>query len=339
MIRIHLFQFHKVTDMIEYRFPRAKLLTAIALLGAVLFSSCAGRGSADARTADATAPAATPATEASAAKPTVAVSILPQAWFVRRIAAGRIEPLTLVGKGQSPHSWEASPRRLEELSRAAAWITVGIEFEHALEPKVRSLYPAMTIADGSRGVAFRKLEAHSHGEEQATEEKHAEETADGRDPHFWLGREGAERLAENVRDTLVMVDPGGAETFRSNCATLIKEIDTLFDSLIADLAPLRGTTAFVFHPAFGYFLDEFGIEQEAVETGGKEPTPQALSALIREAKADGARVIFVQAQFPTAAARTVAQAIGGEVAEIDDLAEDWDANLRRMGDALRKTAR
>ena len=329
--------------MIEYGSPLTGALLGAALLGvlttAALSASCAGKGAA----AGTGAATESPASSASA-KPTIAVSILPQAWFVRRIAADRVEPLVLVGKGQSPHSWEPSPRSLEELSRAAAWVTVGIDFERALEPKVRALYPGMRIADGSRNVAFRKLEAHSHEDGEVRQENGSEraeggqDAADGRDPHFWLGRDGAERLAENIRDLLSAIDPEGAETFASNSATLVQEIDALFASLRADLASLKGTTAFVYHPAFGYFLDEFGMVQEAVETGGKEPTAKNLSSLIREAKDDGAKVIFVQVQFPSAAARTVARAIGGEVVEIDDLAEDWDANLRRMGAALRKAA-
>jgi len=59
-----------------------------------------------------------------------------------------------------------------------------------------------------------------------------------------------------------------------------------------------------------------------------------LAALIAEAKADGAKVIFVQPQFPVNAAKTVARAIGGVVVEIDALAPDWLANIGRIGDAL-----
>jgi hypothetical protein len=70
--------------------------------------------------------------------------------------------------------------------------------------------------------------------------------------------------------------------------------------------------------------------------GGKEPTQKALSALIQEAKNDGAKVMFVQPQFPASAARTVAQAIGGIVVEIDALAPDWLDNMARIGATLRR---
>jgi zinc transport system substrate-binding protein len=94
---------------------------------------------------------------------------------------------------------------------------------------------------------------------------------------------------------------------------------------------------FVYHPAFGYFLDEFGIRQEAVESGGKEPTPRILSQLIEKAKQKGAAAIFVQSQFPVHTAQAVADAAGAVLAPLDPLAPDWLANIRSMGEVLYKT--
>ncbi len=92
----------------------------------------------------------------------------------------------------------------------------------------------------------------------------------------------------------------------------------------------------MYHPAFGYFLDTFGILQEAVETGGKEPSSRVLSELIKRAREERVRVIFVQAQFPPQAAKTVADAVGARVVPLDPLAEDWLENIRRMGEALKQ---
>jgi zinc transport system substrate-binding protein len=95
----------------------------------------------------------------------------------------------------------------------------------------------------------------------------------------------------------------------------------------------------VYHPAFGYFLDDFGIKQEAVETGGREPTPRQLGALIAKAKAEKVQVIFVQAQFPVESARTAARAAGAELVSLDPLSGDWLANIRVMGEALARSKR
>ena len=268
--------------------------------------------------------------------PVVVVSILPQAYFVERIAGSRVRPVVLVGPGQSPHAYEPTPRQMAELSSASMWLTVGSEFERALKPKVAALYPKLAIIDTTARVTFRNLDSHAHeGEAGGNDDGNGA----GLDPHVWLGRQAVEAMAAAIRDGLSASDPAGAAAYAANHDAFVRDVEAAFTALAGDLAPLRGKPVFVYHPSFGYFFDEFGIIQEAVETGGKEPTQKALATLIQEARADGAQVIFVQPQFPASAARTVAQAIGGAVVEIDALAPDWMDNIKRMGTALRKAVK
>jgi len=266
--------------------------------------------------------------------PTVVVSILPQSEFVNRIAGDRVKVLTLVGPGASPHTYEPTPRQMAELSGASVWFTVGVEFENALLPKVKALYPRLKIVDTSKNVVFRTLEANSQSV-LAAGLGVADES--GRDPHIWLGLDASKIQLAVVMNTLSAMKPADADFFRANHDAYMKDIETIFASLKKDLAPLRGSTVFVYHPSFGYFFDNFGIIQEAVEVGGKEPTQKTLAALIKLARDDKAKVIFVQKQFPAAAAGTVAKAIGGLVVEIDPLAPDWIENIKAMGAALKKT--
>ena len=287
--------------------------------------SLSAMGSGDAQTAG------SGTTGASA--PIVAVSILPQAYFVERIAGSRVKPLVLVGPGQSPHAYEPTPAQMASLSSAPLWLSIGVDFEKALKPKIASLYPKLTIVDTTAGIKYRQLESHTHDGEEA-KAGHAEES--GSDQHVWLGRQAGIAMAGNIRDALSLYDPAGSATYSKNHDAFVKDINAAFDSLKTMLAPLEGKPVFVYHPSFGYFFDEFGIEQEAVETGGKEPTQKTLAGLIEEARADGAKVIFVQAQFPVSAAQAVAKAIGGVVEPIDALAPDWLDNIKRIGMALTK---
>ncbi len=269
------------------------------------------------------------ASQSGTAKPFVAVSILPLQYFAQRVGGDRIQVLVLVGPGQSPHSYEPTPRQMASLGQAVAWFTTEVEFENSLIPKIRGLYPKLRIVDTADGVPTRALESHNDGE---SGDGHKDES--GRDPHIWLGKTGALRQAAAMRDALSQIDPQGATIYHKNYEAFAQDVETAFAALSKDLAPLKGRPVFVYHPAFGYFLDEFGIRQVAVETGGKEPTQKTLASLIAQARKERARVIFVQPQFSKTAAKSVAQAIGGTVAEFDDLAADWLDNLRRMGAAL-----
>ena len=53
-------------------------------------------------------------------KPVLAVSILPQQYFLERISAGHVAALVLVGPGQNPHSYDPTPKQMALLAKAGA---------------------------------------------------------------------------------------------------------------------------------------------------------------------------------------------------------------------------
>ncbi|MDR2484435.1 MAG: zinc ABC transporter substrate-binding protein [Treponema sp.] len=271
------------------------------------------------------------APRSASSKPIIAVSILPQAWFVTRIAGDRVRTLVLIGPGQNPHSYEPAPKQMAGLAAARVWVLSGTEFEISLTPKIRALFPGLSIIDGTEGVDFRFLEAH---EEDEAREDHTGTI----DRHTWLGSKPAKIMASHIRSALSEADNEGVAFYREQYGALVKEIDEEFDALRQELAPLKGKTVFVYHPGFGYFLDEFGIIQRAIEAGGKEPGPRDLSDLIEQAKQEGVPAIFVQAQFPAESARTAAAAAGAELVPLDPLSPEWLDNIRLMGQALKKAS-
>ncbi|MCL2265549.1 MAG: zinc ABC transporter substrate-binding protein [Treponema sp.] len=274
----------------------------------------------------------------------IAVSIPPQAWFVSQIAGGNAEhpaeTVILVPPGQNPHNYEPAPRQIQSLSNADVWILSGAEFEITLRPKIESLFPNLLIIDGTQGVQFRLLEEHDHDEHDPNENfslpiPNSLLSAPYIDKHTWLGRFPAKILAGHIKDSLCVLDNENEKKYQSLYEKLVMEIDNVFDELQITLAPLNGKNVFVYHPSFGYFLDEFGIHQEAVETGGKEPTPRQLNNLLEKINHEKPSAIFVQAQFPVSAAKTLADAAGAQVIELDPLAEDWLENIKFMGQILK----
>jgi len=272
-----------------------------------------------------------------AGKTTIAVSILPQQYFLERIGGDRVKALVLVGPGQNPHSYEPTPSQMAELSGAKAWILSGTDFEIGLVPTVKAQFPSIKIVDGTEGIAFRTLQENERelgeDDDHLEGEDHHETNVDR---HTWLGQEPSKIISGRIHDELVAADPAGKADYDANYAALIADIDAVYGDLKASLAPFSGKTVMVFHPAFGYFLDSVGLKQESVETGGKEPTAKTLSALIEKAKAEKVPAIFVQAQFPVAAAKAVADEAGAEVVMLDPLAPDWLDNIKKMGEALKK---
>ena len=131
-----------------------------------------------------------------------------------------------------------------------------------------------------------------------------------------------------------MQDPAGAEVYRNNYISLEQDLTGLDQELESLLTPFAGDTLFVYHPAFGYFCDRYGLVQVAIETGGREPTPAQLEGVIEKAREEGVKVLFVQPEFPEKSARAVANAIHGAVIPVAPLAENYFDSLRELGKAV-----
>jgi len=259
-------------------------------------------------------------------RPIVFVSVLPQAYLAERIAGGHASVEALVPPGQEPHTYEPTPKQMTRLSGAHILFRVGVPFEDTLLHKLGSA-KQLRIVDTRKGVTLILS---------------TDEDEPGMDPHIWMSARLAKVQAKTICETLIEIDPAHKADYENNLQQLDADLDHVDAQIAASLASLKGKTFFVFHPAFGYFAKDYGLKQEAVETGGKTPGPKHVKELIDKAKSEGVRVIFVEPQFSQHAAAAISQQIGGGVIAIDPLSKDYIANLqevaRKIHDALAPTA-
>jgi zinc transport system substrate-binding protein len=293
---------------------RRILLTALLAGATAVGLSCRGDGSED---------------EADG-KLRVFASIAPAAFLAERVGAEHVHVEVLVQPGDSPHTYQPTMKQMARLGRAKLLFRIGAGFEDALVERLASAHEGLRIVDLREGITL--LAAARRGHDEPGHDHAAHEP----DPHTWLSPKLAARQARTVCEALCKADAPHAEAYRENLRALVADLDELDRKIAAALAPLKGRTFYVFHPAFGYFARAYGLKQEAVEAGGGAPSAKHLQALVDRARAEGVKVIFVQPQFSDRAARTVAQQIGGAVVPIDPLARDYIANLTRVAEAIRK---
>jgi zinc transport system substrate-binding protein len=160
------------------------------------------------------------------------------------------------------------------------------------------------------------------------------------DPHTWLAPPLAKIHIRNILQGLIEADPLKKADFEINYQSLLKEIEEV-DAELQGLFSGSGKNVkfMVFHPAWGYFAKTYGLTQISVEMEGKEPKPADLERLIRHAKEEQIKVIFVQRQFSTKSAEAIAQNIGGTISVTDPMAFDWSENLRETAKKFREALR
>ena len=268
----------------------------------------------------------------------VFVSIQPQKYFVERVAGSDAQVSVMVPPGKEPHSYEPTPRQVSRLSEADVYFRIGVPFEEAFIPRIARSLEELMIVDTTEDITLRRLDAHDHDadDDHGHSEHETEEVGGALDPHVWLGPLQVKEIAASIRDALISLRPAREAAYRENYEEFAADIDALHDELSTELAPYEGETMFVFHPSFGYFADTYGLDQEAVEIGGNEPSAAQLERIVEEARSEGVQVIFVQPQFSRDSAERVAAAIDGAVIAIDPLAEDWMSNMRTIAERVRE---
>jgi zinc transport system substrate-binding protein len=94
-----------------------------------------------------------PASEGASGPVQVTVSILPQAYFVERIAGDLVAVNVMVGPGDDAHTYEPKPDQMVALSESVLFFSIGIEYEEAWLPKFRDVNPDMVIVDSAKGLS------------------------------------------------------------------------------------------------------------------------------------------------------------------------------------------
>ena len=275
----------------------------------------------------------------------VTVTVPPLAWLVAEVAGPEVVVEHLVEAGDAPETFQPTDLRITGVARSALFFRIGVAAEQG--PWLQALQDSgrTQVVELRQGLALREMKGHHHGgdrlpshdrEEAGAGHQEGEHHAagGGMDPHIWLSPRRLEVMAATIARNLAAVDPLRSAGYEERGAGLIARLRALDAELRDRLAPVRGRTFFVFHPAWGYFADDYGLHQAAIEIAGKEPTEAELTRLVRTARAHSVRTLFVQPQIHGATSHTVARAVGARVETLDPLAADLPANLRHVAERL-----
>ena len=270
-----------------------------------------------------------PNVQAAPKKINVTVSIPPLAYLAQRIGGERLDVSVMLPASGNEHTYEPTPEQLRELSNSQMYVKLGtgIEFELAWMEKFRALNGDMIICDAAQGIDLIKMIDED-------EEEHEEGHHHGYDPHIWLSLRKAKMMVFNIRNTLIQIDPAHWEEYMNNSNELLKEMAALDDEITYKLLKPKKRIFIVVHPAWGYFAQDYVLQQIAIEDEGKEPSPKDLMTIVEQARALKIKTIFVSPQFNQKNAQVIADEIKGKVVTIDPLSKDYLNNMRQAAEAF-----
>ncbi len=254
----------------------------------------------------------------------VVATIKPIHSLVAAVMEGVGQPRLLIDGAGSPHTFTLKPSDAKALNAARVVFRVSESLEPFTARLARSLpksvqlvtleaVPGLTLYDLRTGAAFErhthasKGGAHTHGHSHAPAKGKAAPV--GTDGHIWLDPDNAKRIARHVAETLASVAPSHADRFHANTRALEAKLDALAPEIERRLASAKGKPYVVFHDAYQYFEQRFGLGPVGSVTVSPDVSPSArrladLRAKIRELKAN---CVFSEPQFEPKIVETVVE--------------------------------
>ncbi len=269
---------------------------ALFMLLMIGLSACGGTGQpASSTTAgmNSTAPGASPDTRVK-----VVVTLPVFTSMVQAIGGDRVTVTSIVPPGVEAHTYQPTPSNVRDVADARMVFVNGAGLEEWLRPLIES-------AGGERVPVYELSLGLT--------------PVDG-NPHFWLDPTHAVHYAQRIAQGLSEHDLNGADHYRANLEKYTGEIQAFDDWAKGQIAeiPAERRKLVTFHDAYPYFASHFGLQLVGFveKSPGREPSPQELTDLVNQIKAQQVPAIFAEPQFNPKLAETLASEAGIKTATL-----------------------
>lgn len=295
----------------------------------------------------------------ASAAPRVVSSIYPLQQIANAIVG---QPTELINDSyQSPHDYAVKPGDAKAINEAdiVLWVRSG------LIPQLHK-YIARRSADKTTLTALElpemkllkrdhKHDHHHHGEEAEHDEHdehdehakdkhghhddhddHAKDEHDdhheegfGYDPHVWLSTHNAEVIAKALATNLSRLDPDNTAFYEKNLQTFIADLQETKSHIIGNFESNPAPNYFVFHNAYAYFEDEFGVKHAGVVTmhGGQAPKAGVLAELKAQLKNTPNACLFREPQFDSKIVKRLAEGTKANIAVLNPIGYEKGKNI------------
>lgn len=301
----------------------------------------------------------------ASAEVNVVASVKPIHSLVAAVMEGVGEPGLIVEGAGSPHTYALKPSQAQMLESANVVFWIGHELEAFLEKPLETIGAnarSIELIDAHDLVklGFREggaFEKHDHAEEPGhddhahqaeaerddahqktaeAEHEHAhEETAEAGheghdhgkfDAHVWLDPVNAKAMVHEIEEALVEADPDNAARYEANAEAVSASLDALIVEVSSELEPVRGKGYVVFHDAYQYFENRFGIAASGSITVSPEVMPGAerITEIRARVQELNAACVFAEPQFEPKLVSTVTEGTNAKAATIDPLGAELE---------------
>lgn len=137
------------------------------------------------------------------------------------------------------HDFQLTPEDIKLLSTADVFIINGGGIESFME-EVAASYPELTIIEACADMTLL-----SDGDEE--------------NAHAWMSVETYETQVQTIADALARVDSAHAKIYEENAADYLEKLESLREQQQAVLEAAEGKNVILFHEAYDYVAEDYGL--------------------------------------------------------------------------------
>jgi len=273
----------------------------------------------------------------------VLTSIKPLQLIAAAVQDGVAVPEVLLPPGASPHNYALRPSDVRKVQSVDLLYWIGPDMEGFL-PRVlngRKL-PSVAVQD-LPGLKLRHFAEDNHSHAEETDDHDHDHRPGSLDAHLWLSPVNARVIADKMAADLSTADPANAQRYQHNAKAFDERLDALDQRLKKRLAGVEGKPYFVFHEAFDYFEDAYGLKHAGVFAVAAEVQPgaQHVAAMRTRLQEVGKTCVFSEPPLRPRLAETLVAGLPVKLAELDALggytpatAQGYEQVLEKLGNDL-----
>ena len=299
----------------------------------------------------------------------VVTSIKPVHSLVSGVMQGVGSPTVIIEGAGSPHTYSLKPSQAKQLQDADLVFWMGDELETFLEGPIQNIAQnakSIKLIDshGLKKIKFREggmfdehddhddhddhdKEEHAkddhddHGHDKHAKDDHDDHGHGEFDPHVWLDPINAKAVVHEIEEALVKADPKNAKKYEANAVRMAEKLDQLVTELRVQLQPVQGKGFIVFHDAYQYFEQRFGVAAIGSITVSPEVMPGAerVKALREKIRGLRATCVFSEPQFEPKLVRTLVDGTGAQTGVLDPLGSSLTKGPDLYFELVREMAR
>ena len=309
------------------------------------------------------------------ASATIVTSIKPLGFIASAIANGVTDVDVLVPTGASPHDYNLKPSDAQKLKSAEMVVWIGEDVDLFLDKSIDDLdyKKVLTIKDiaaiepflmkGEHHHHHGEGDAHEHGhEDHHAHEEHGHKHAHGDHDHkhdhaheghehhhdddasinwhVWYSPDISKVVAQRIAAKLVKQYPEKKALIEKNVAEFDRTLAETSVKIKAQLESVKDKGFYVFHDAYGYFNQAYGLNQTGYFTINPLVAPGAktLAKIKEEIAEHKVNCLFAEPQFTPKVIESLSKATQVKVGRLDPMGDSVKAEGNPYAAFLQFTA-